>query len=161
MPPTIYPTQLELQNAYEGKNISAICARGYAASTDNHCAHFVSHVLGISIKTTCATMKSQAGASASLRVQDVFGHCSTVGAWADRSATAGDCVVFITRATNVNLGTKTMVNVPRKHVGIYIAAAQKIWHYSNSKDKVVSQSPEEFSRHYASPDNAMFWGELP
>lgn len=59
------------------------------------------------------------------------------------------------------LRLKTMINVPRKHVGIFLGVTPQIWHDSNSKHKVVCQSPEDFSHHYSSPDNAMFWGQLP
>ena len=69
------------------------------------------------------------------------------------------CLVFITNANNVNLQTKTMVNVPRKHVGIYYNGT--IWHYSNSRHQVVSQTPEAFSNHYPAPSNAMFYGTVP
>jgi hypothetical protein len=159
--PTTYPTQQVLQTTYEGKNISAICPRGFTNNADNHCAHFVGHVLDIGVGVTCATMSSKAGKFASIRVHEVFHHCAKVGAWSDLPSSLPACLVFITRASYVNVATKTMVNVPRKHVGIYIAAAKKIWHYSNSKDKVVSQRPDEFFFHYPSPDNAMFWGQLP
>jgi hypothetical protein len=40
------------------------------------------------------------------------------------------------------------------HMSVYI------WHYSNTLRKVVKQSPEEFSRHYPAPDNAMFYGTI-
>jgi hypothetical protein len=59
----------------------------------------------------------------------------------------------------VNLGGKVFNNVPRKHIGIF--CADLIWHYSNSQQQVVKQTPEQFSHHYASPDNAMFYGTLP
>jgi hypothetical protein len=67
--------------------------------------------------------------------------------------------VFITKAANVNTAAKTMTNVPRKHVGIFVDG--NIWHYSNTRDQVVKQTPSEFSRHYAPPHNAMFFGALP
>ena len=126
--PTKFPSQQELQ-AYVGQHISKICPRGYSANSDNHCAHFVSHVLGRSVGTN-------------LRVNDEI------------------CRLFMTKASNVNLGTKTMINVPRKHVGIYFAAAWKIWHYSNSKHQVVGQRPDEFLFHYSSPDNAVNYRDL-
>lgn len=41
---------------YVGKNVEAICPFGYGRTGDseNHCAHFVSHALNISLGTTCA-----------------------------------------------------------------------------------------------------------
>jgi hypothetical protein len=52
-----------------------------------------------------------------------------------------------------------MANMPRKHVGLYVAGW--IWHYSNSQRQVLRQTPEQFSHHYPSPDNALFYGSLP
>ena len=69
------------------------------------------------------------------------------------------CLAFITKASNVNLAAKKMVNVPRKHIGIY--ASGFIYHYSNSRQQVVKQTPSQFSLHYPAPDNAMFYGTLP
>lgn len=158
--PTRYPSQQELQ-AYVGQHISKICPRGYSANSDNHCAHFVSHILGLSIGTTCGSMTRSTGAAASIRVHEVFHRCTNVGAWADLPSNVSACLVFMTKASNVNLSTKTMLNVPRKHVGIYLPAPWKIWHYSNSKHQVVAQRPDEFLFHYTSPDNAIFWGQLP
>jgi len=44
---------LELLNSYVGKNISEICLNGYANNNDNHCAHFVSHILNLHFSLTC------------------------------------------------------------------------------------------------------------
>lgn len=146
---------------YLGKHIRDICPIGYAADTDNHCAHFVSHVLGYQYGATCRTMKNGQGTPASIRVQELFPRCVSVGTWDQLPVPLFWGLVFITRASNVNLNTKTMQNVPRKHVGIFYGGARTIYHYSNSRRQVVCQSPEEFSRHYSAPDNAMFWGAAP
>jgi hypothetical protein len=148
-------------SALLGKHIREICARGYAADTDNHCAHFVSHVMGYSFQTTCGTMMHGEGATGCIRVQQIFPRCPRVGAWATLPADLTTGLVFITNAGNVNLANKTMENVPRKHIGIFYGPERRIFHYSNSRHRVVSQSPAEFSGHYAAPDNAMFWGEAP
>jgi hypothetical protein len=151
-------TQQQL-NSYLGKSIGEICQNGYASPHDNHCAHFVSHVLGYRFGVTCQMMGSGKAQGATLRVQELFPHCARVGAWSLRPASLNACLVFITRASNVNLHAKTMANVPRKHVGIFLDGS--IWHYSNAQQKAVRQSPGEFSHHYSSPDNAMFFGTLP
>jgi hypothetical protein len=52
-----------------------------------------------------------------------------------------------------------MANVPKKHVGIYRDGT--IWHYSNSKRRVVTQTPQEFSHHYSGKDIALFYGTFP
>lgn len=90
--------------------------------------------------------------------KDVFAHCLQVGNWADLPTPLFWGLVFIANARNVNLQNKQMVNIPRKHVGIFFGGLRTIYHYSNSRRQVVSQSPAEFSRHYPAPDNAMFWG---
>jgi len=151
-------TQQQL-NGYLGKTISQICQNGYTNAHDNHCAHFVSHVLGYHFGVTCRMMGKTIGPAATLRVQELFPRCHSVGAWSLRPASVKACLVFITGASNVNLGNRTMVNVPRKHVGIYVDG--QIWHYSNAQQKVVKQLPAQFAQHYPSPDNRMFFGTLP
>lgn len=154
------PTEIEL-NAFLGKHISAICPNGYQSNSDNHCAHFVSHVLGYQFGVTCRTMSRGTGAAATIRVQDLFTNSLQVGPWNELPFPLVWGFVFITNARNVNVARKTMVNVPRKHVGIFCGGLRRIWHYSNSQRKVISQTPQEFSNHYPAPDNAMFWGSAP
>jgi hypothetical protein len=151
-------TQQQL-DGYLGKSIAAICQNDYASPHDNHCAHFVSHVLGYKHGVTCHMMGSGQGPAAALRVQEIFPKCKAVGVWSLRPSSLSTCLVFITRASNVNLAGKVMANVPRKHIGIYLGGF--IWHYSNSRQQVVKQTPTQFKLHYPSPDNAMFYGSLP
>lgn len=151
-------TQHQL-TGYLGKSIADICQNGYASAHENHCAHFVSHVLGYQAGVTCQMMGTGKGPAATLRVQDLFSKCRSVGLWSLRPASLRICLVFITRASNVNLSAKAMANVPRKHVGIL--ADGFVWHYSNSQQKVVRQTPSQFALHYPAPDSAMFFGTLP
>lgn len=149
-------------NTYLGKHIRDICPIGFHGDEHNHCAHFVSHIMGYQFGATCRTMVVGQGAKASIRVHELFAHCLMVGRWEDGIPTPlFTGLVFITNAGNVRLATKTMDNVPRKHVGIFCGGARRIWHYSNSRRQVVSQTPDEFSHHYAAPDNAMFWASAP
>ena len=151
-------TQHQL-NGYLGKAIGEICQNGFKSVHDNHCAHFVAHVLDYRFGVTCQMMGSGKAPGATLRVQEIFPKCRSVGAWSLRPASLRTCLVFITRASNVNLATRTMANVPRKHVGIFLDGF--IGHYSNSQQKVVQQLPAQFAQHYPPPDNAMFFGTLP
>jgi hypothetical protein len=98
------------------------------------------------------------GPAANLRVQEIFPRCTSVGTWDSRPTSVTSCLVFITKDSNVNLTTKVMANVPRKHIGIFLNGS--IWHYSNTRGKVVKQTPSEFSTHYPSPHNTMFFGAL-
>ena len=151
-------TQHQLDD-YVGKSIGEICQNGYTSSADNHCAHFVAHVLGYHFGVTCQIMGNGKGIGASLRVQEIFPKCPSVGVWSLRPASLQACLVFILRASNVNLAGKIMANVPRKHVGIFMRGF--VWHYSNSLGKVVKQTPSQFAGHYPAPDNSMFYGSLP
>jgi hypothetical protein len=151
-------TQQQL-DGYLGKAIGEICPNAYTSTADNHCAHFVAHVLGYQFGVTCRMMGNGKGVGATLRVQELFPKCPSVGVWSLRPASLSTCLVFITRAANVNLAGKVMANVPRKHVGILFGGF--IWHYSNSQQQVVKQTPSQFAFHYPSPDNAMFYGSLP
>lgn len=146
-------------DGYLGKSISQICQNGYASQNDNHCAHFVAHVLGYQDGMTCRIMGTGRAPGASIRVQEIFAKCRSVGVWSLRPASLTACLVFITAVANVNLSTRTINNVPRKHVGIFLGGM--IWHYSNSQSKVVKQTPAQFARHYPAPDNAMFFGSMP
>jgi hypothetical protein len=152
-------TRLDQLGGYLGKHISQICPNRYANNRDNHCAHFVSHVLGYRYGVTCKMMGRGVAPGANLRVQEVFGECAAVGPWESRPKDGAACLAFIAAATNVNLPAKVMSNVPRKHIGIWCEGF--IWHYSNSLRQVIRQTPEQFSRHFPAPDNAMFYGLLP
>lgn len=146
-------------NGYLGKNISAICTNNYVQPNENHCAHFVSHALNYSFGYTCkSAVAGSSHVGANLRVHEVFSHCLTVGRWGNKPAVLTSCLVFVTDASNVHLATKTLDNVPRKHIGIFISGT--IWHYSNSQHKVITQAPSEFIKHYPGPGIALFFGQL-
>jgi len=150
-------TQQQLM-ALVGKSIGQICPNNFANPHDNHCAHFVAHTLGYSFGFTCRMMSSGSQPGGNIKVQEIFGHCPTVGNWASRPATLTTCLAFITNVSNVDVTSRKMTNVPRKHVGIFLNGM--IWHYSNRQHQVVQETPEQFSHHYAAPDNAMFFGSL-
>jgi hypothetical protein len=151
-------TQHQLQG-YLGKSISQICQNGFASDHDNHCAHFVSHVLGYRFGLTCQMMGNGKVPGFNLRVQEIFPKCPSVGVWSLRPARLTTCLVFITKASSVNLTTKVIANVPRKHIGIYLGGF--VWHYSNRDHKVVRETSSQFSHHYPTPHNAMFYGAMP
>lgn len=156
----IDPTVAQL-NGLLGKNINEICLCELHGANLNHCAHFVSHVMGYKFGYTCfnQTGKGDRENRGNIRVQEIFPQCPTVGKWDDKPATITKGLAFITDKDNVNIADKTMVNVPRKHIGIFIE--NTIWHYSNSRDQVVSQTSEQFSHHYSGADITIFYGEFP
>jgi hypothetical protein len=151
-------TQQQL-GSYLGKSIVQICPNGFGSPADNHAAHFVAHVLGYQFGITCQIVSHGKRPGASIRVQDIFPRCPVVGVWSLRPASLQTCLVFITRVANVNLATKAMSSVPRKHIGIFFGGT--VWHYSNSQHRVVKQTPAQFALHYTAPDNAMFYGSMP
>ena len=151
-------TQHQL-SGYLGKSIAEICPNGCTDEAAAHGAHFVSHALGYQFGVTCLMTGTVRGAAASLRVQDLFQHCPKLGVWSLRPVSMTTCLVFITRASNVNLAARVMASVPRQHVGLLLDGF--VWHYSNRQQKVVRQTPAQFARHYAGPDNALFYGSLP
>jgi hypothetical protein len=140
-------TQHQL-NGYLGRSIADICPNGYIDDTANHGAHFVAHMMG-----------SARGAAASLRVQDLFQRCPKVGVWSLRPSSMTTCLVFVSRASNVHLAGRGMAGGSRQQVGLLLNGS--VWHYSNRQRTVVRQTPAQFSRHYAGPDNALFYGSLP
>ncbi len=147
---------------YVGKHISEICDSGFSDDARNHCAHFVSHALGLSFGVTCRSMgTNRRGAAASIRVHEVFSRCTRVGLFSECPATTTWGLVFILDPRNVNLAAKRMDNVQRKHVGIFVGPQRTVYHYSNTRKLVVRCLPAEFGTHYPPPDNGLFWGSLP
>lgn len=148
-------------DALIGKNISEICLCGYTDDAHNHCAHFVSHVAGYQFGYTCfnQTGKGKREDRANLRVQEVFAQCGSVGLFESKAVTLTSGLIFITDERNVNTTTKVMENVPRKHIGFF--HGDMVWHYSNSRDQVVSQVSSHFSKHYSGDRIKMFYGEFP
>ena len=143
---------------YLGKNIKDICPNSFINNGDNHCAHFVSHVMGYSFGFRCKGMTGKGtGVGASIRVNEVFAQCPRVGLWADKPA--GDCLIFITSTDNVNVDSKVMGTRPKKHIGIF--CNNNVYHYSNSKDKVITQTAEEFALHYIGSSFQLYYGTFP
>lgn len=139
---------LDLQkklNGYFHKNIKDICINSYTANTDNHCAHFVNHAMLYNVGFRCKGMAGKGeGDGASIRVNEIFRFCPKIGVWKDKPA--GDCLASITSTDNVNIASKFMGTRPRKHIGVFCGGS--ICHNSNSKNTVVSQSPQHFAFHY-------------
>lgn len=89
----------------------------------------------------CGDMKYQSrGKGVSIRVNQLFNACSKVGLWQDRPLDLKPCLAFVTPENNIK--GAVMGNSPSKHIGIY--HGDFIWHYSNSSDKVVTDSSERF-----------------
>lgn len=148
----------EQLDKYLGKDISKVCGLGFKNSDENHCAHFVSHILGLKFGYVCGRHVGKATEGVCIRVHEVFARCPVVGKWSNLKGQSA-CLVFITQAGNVSLAQKVMANVPKKHVGIYLNGT--IWHYSNKRDQVVTQAPTDFKQHYSGSGFSLFYGTFP
>lgn len=150
-----------LENAL-GKQIDDICPNRFHDHHANHCAHFVSHMLGLEFSFNCREYKGGSKQPANIRVQEVFKQCPKVGKWSDRPNTNGPLLAFITRTNNVDIDAKTMGNIPQKHIGIFLNGS--IYHYSNSQEMVVKWTPETFQDTFEriySGTQSLFFGTIP
>ncbi|WP_417581241.1 hypothetical protein [Nitrincola sp.] len=140
----------------QGKTISELCPFSIAEdSNQNHCAHFVSHIMNYELQgATCKNFtwsdKQRDEKGASLRVDDVFKNSPKTGRWADKSATLTKCLIFVTLASNIREvgGRLQMGNHPRKHIGILTSG--RVWHYSNTTNRVVSHPLVHFKNTFSS-----------
>lgn len=155
------PASLSELEAYVGKPIGDICANGFSSPIQNHCAHFVSHALGLQLGMLCGDMAFKTkGTGASIRCDELFNRLTRRGAWNDKPAAADGLLVFVSSAKNVRNGT-TMLNVPQKHVGVYFGG--RVYNFSNSQHKVVADPTVEafhakFRQTYAGGDVSLYYG---
>ena len=150
-------------NSFINKSMSEICPSGHANTADNHCAHFVGHTLNITVGLTCHGMMSKRkrkGEAASLRVHVIFDACPTVSEYEDAMANSRG-LMFVSGTNNFRTksGKTTLRNIPKKHIGVFLNGT--VWHYSNSRNKVITQTPDEFIKHYRGQKNALWFGTLP
>lgn len=148
-----------LLDSYLGQHISAICPNGYDANGDNHCAHFVAHVLQLETGLTCARMRRRpTGPGANLRVHELFERCPSVREVLECSA-RGEGMLFVSASTSFHHAPGRMANVRKKHIGLVHLGT--VWHYSNTRRQVVSQPADTFLFHYPRQENALWWGTFP
>lgn len=143
-----------------GKTIADFCKNNFTGAAENHCAHFVCHVLELDSGYDCKTHKNGNHPGAGLRVQELFAECPQVGDWS--SAPQGMKIVFVTDKTNVDLAAHTMRNIPKKHVGIF--SEGQVYHYSNTQDIVIRQAPADFLARFQKTyggNQALFFGLFP
>ncbi|PSW10343.1 hypothetical protein C9J01_19235 [Photobacterium rosenbergii] len=144
-----------------GKDISKICDGKFHQRSANHCAHYVSHIVGLDFSYHCKEFKGGNGTPANVRVQEIFAQCPKVGKWSDADL-SDEQLIFVTKIDNVDLDNKKMLNVPQKHIGIF--AGGFVYHYSNSRNEVVKWPPQvflkEFDRIYKGKQG-LFFGTFP
>ncbi|NND63073.1 MAG: hypothetical protein HKN48_07735, partial [Flavobacteriaceae bacterium] len=144
-----------------GKSIDIICDNNFHNPGSNHCAHFVSHISDLTFDFNCKSFQGGSNAGANIRVHEIFAQCPKVGKISSAPANK-PYLIFVTKKTNVNLDEKRMRNVPQKHIGVVVD--DRVYHYSNSADKVVKWTipkfEETFQRVY-SGDQGLFYGLIP
>src|SRR5687767_13446251 len=142
------------------KTIADLCKNKFTGAEENHCAHFVCHVLELDSGYDCKTHKNGSHPGAGIRVQELFAECPQVGNW--NNAPPGMNIVFVTDKSNVDLTAHTMRNVPKKHVGIF--SEGHVYHYSNKQDIVIRQTPADFLTRFQGTyggDQGLFFGTFP
>jgi hypothetical protein len=109
---------------------------------------------------TCAQARGRAD-GANLRVQELFALC-TGRQEILVCPTVGEGLIFVSERRHFHDSPVRIDNVPKKHVGIQLNG--NVWHYSNSRHKVVIQSVGDFLFHYREQNkhiNALWHGSLP
>jgi hypothetical protein len=146
---------------FEGLNIDRICGNEFTDPGQNHCAHLVCHWLNLGFGYTCRSAGRPNADGANLRVHELFARCPRVGRWADKPA--GTVLAFVTAAANVQLkAPHQMVNVPNKHVGIFVDPY--IWNYDNTGDKVWKETVPVFEQRFRTKYGStatLFFGTFP
>jgi hypothetical protein len=143
---------LNLEN-YLGQTIVQICGKyGTVGDDINHCAHFVSHVLGLRIPgaALCSNVGDSTWTYAErnlgfcVRVNQVFNSCANRARWADED---GSCLIIATVRENIETESPlTIGSMARKHIGFHVAG--QVYHYYNTDDRVIRQSVSIFRHHY-------------
>jgi hypothetical protein len=162
-------TRLSTLDGYLGKSVNDWCGKyGSVGDDDNHCAHFVSHVL--SLRIPGAALCSNVGESTytyaqrhegfCVRVNQIFNNCQGRAAWNGAFDTASGCYfVVATIAANVtNQSPPTVGTMRKKHIGFFTCGM--VYHYSNGRDKVIMVPLSEFKRHYGGR-TLLFRADLP
>jgi hypothetical protein len=138
------------------KKISDLCPFSIAKNNgQNHCAHYVSHIMGYEFSgPTCKNFswadKQLTAKGATIRVDDLFSRSPEVGLLSAKVASLTECLIFVTISSNVTtVGTSlVMGNHPRKHVGVL--SGGKVWNYSNTQNKVVADLLAAFQTKFTS-----------
>lgn len=148
-------------DTFLGKSINNICGNNFHDATANHCAHFVSHATGLTFSFNCRQFVGGNQPAANIRVHEIFAKCPRVGRWENANAAVTQ-LIFVTRKDVVNIATKTMQNIPQKHIGVYQNGF--VYNYPNGQDKVVRETVSDFFARFQaaySGDQGLFFGEFP
>jgi hypothetical protein len=153
---------IQLMDEYLGASIQDICPNGYhtIGAGHNHCAHFVAHVLSYDFGRTCHLMAARSrrlGRAATLTVKDIFDRSPNKFLVTSCGPFPRPGIVYVTMRSNLNVDTMSLGSSLTRHVGVGIGS--HVWHFSNSRNRVVKQPGSEFLSHY-SGDTVMVYGDL-
>lgn len=130
-------------DAYVGKGMGEICANHFDSPSQNHCAHFVSHALGLQLGLLCGDMEyATRRTGASIRCDEVFNRLASRGPWASAPGVTDGLLCFVTNPGNVT--NNVMANVPQKHVGIVWGGA--VYNFGNTQHMVRKEPTVEAFR---------------
>lgn len=127
------PVTKVMLDDYVGKGIGQICPNHYDTTIENHCAHFVSHVLDLRYGTLCGDMTfAHRRTGASVRCDELYNALPRRGDWDAAPAATDGLLLFVTLRSNM-AGT-LMGKQSRKHVGIVFAG--NVYNYGNTGQAV-------------------------
>ena len=159
---SLQPRFQSLLEGHVGQDINKICTTKFTSPSENHCAHFVCHVLDINYGAVCGDMGWKTrGQGATIRVNELYNNLQYTGQWEHRPAAVQGSFIFVLRAAHMR--TNVMPAVPQKHVGIVFRGS--VYHYSNTADEVVRESVDDFharfKRAYSGGDISLYYGQFP
>lgn len=150
-----------LLDTYVGKKIEDICSMfGKTGDDQNHCAHFVSHVLGFRFGLMCNKMvwanRNDTEGGRTLRVNDIFNNCPERGYWKNKPANLDPCLIFAVLDSQLTINGELLVmaDQPKKHVGIFHTGGA--YNYGNTKDKVRRDGAAHFTNLYGKGTVALY-----
>ena len=162
--------QLELPRpvleGYVGQTVDQICDCGFGRPGDehNHCAHFVSHVMGYTFGAVCTQMvrrtPANEGRGRTIRVNDIFNNCPVRGTWDSKPETLHHCLIFAVHRQGVLATTPvTISSQRRKHVGIYLNGS--CYNYHNNRNEGVRSDGVDRFRTLYGRGTRVFYAEFP
>ncbi|WP_075179595.1 hypothetical protein [Neptunomonas phycophila] len=149
MKTSLVPTNLD---TLVGDHISTLCPHSIGKrDKDNHCAHFVSHIMGYNVgvancKNYTWSDKQLDTTGVTIRVDDLFNSSlsNLKGDWANKPKSLTECLIYVTRESNItrNATSIRMGSNSVKHVGVFTNG--KVYHYGNTKEEITCDLPEKF-----------------
>ena len=153
---------------YLGQSVVDFCGTfGSVADSEDHCAHFVSHVLQLRIPG--AALCSNVGSSSytyedrrkgfCIRVNQVFNSCQNRARWDDAKLPTDVCFIVATVEANIERKSPlTIGSMRQKHIGFY--SGGWVYNYGNTNDTVKKTALADFKRHYG-PRTILLRADLP